>query len=95
MEFEWDESKRASNLSKHGVDFAAVEAFEWETAAVQEDRRRDYGEQRWSAQGIISGRVHTLSFAVRGTRVRVISLRTASRKERAAYGQAQAHIPHR
>ena len=29
---EWDESERVANLTKHGVDFATIEAFEWPTA---------------------------------------------------------------
>ena len=30
--YEWDEFKRIANRTKHGVDFAAIEAFEWHTA---------------------------------------------------------------
>jgi uncharacterized DUF497 family protein len=32
MRFEWDEAKRAANPAKHGVDFAAREGFDFETA---------------------------------------------------------------
>jgi uncharacterized DUF497 family protein len=28
--WDWDDDKRESNLAKHGVDFAAALAFEWE-----------------------------------------------------------------
>ena len=47
MKYEWDEDKRASNLVKHGVDFAEVEGFGWKGALTREDRRSDYGEVRF------------------------------------------------
>ena len=38
--YEWDEGKRQANLAKHGVDFADMDAFEWDTAVIDvEDRR--------------------------------------------------------
>lgn len=81
MEFEWDEGKRASNLAKHGVDFAQVEAFEWSTATIFADSRRPYGESRWLALGTMSGRVHAVVFTARGDRIRIISARRANNKE--------------
>ena len=30
--YEWDETKRRSNRSKHRLDFTAIEAFDWDTA---------------------------------------------------------------
>ena len=30
----WDETKREVNLDKHGLDFADVIYFEWETALI-------------------------------------------------------------
>jgi uncharacterized DUF497 family protein len=46
--FTWDERKRAANLHKHGVDFAIVERFEFDTALIVVDDRKDYGEVRLS-----------------------------------------------
>ena len=37
--YEWDEVKRITNLAKHGVDFATMEAFEWESAIQRLDDR--------------------------------------------------------
>ena len=47
MRFEWDETKRAANLAKHGIDF--VDALEMFAAPmlVRSDERKDYGEPRW------------------------------------------------
>ena len=53
MEYEWDEGKREANRIKHGVDFLDVVGFDWEGAALAEDRRSDYGEQRRVALGFI------------------------------------------
>ena len=40
--FGWDETKRVANLAKHGVDFASVQDFEFATAVIVIDDRRDY-----------------------------------------------------
>jgi uncharacterized DUF497 family protein len=34
MKIVWDEAKRLTNLDKHGLDFADVIYFEWETALI-------------------------------------------------------------
>lgn len=85
MNFEWDEAKRAANLAKHGVDFEAVREFDWETAVQSLDRRKDYGEPRWWAYGLIGGRLHLIVFTRRADQIRVISLRKANPKERMSY----------
>jgi uncharacterized DUF497 family protein len=90
VQFERDEAKRPGNIAKHGIDFASAERFDWDSAVVQEDRRQSYGEQRWGAQGLLDGVVHTLIFTRRGVKVRVISLRQANSKERTAYAKAKA-----
>jgi hypothetical protein len=80
VEFEWDEAKRRSNLRKHGVDFASVAAFEWESAQESEGRRKNYGERRWIVRGRIGDRLYVLAYTRRDGRVRVISLRAANRR---------------
>ena len=85
MEYEWDEGKRLRNLAKHGIDFTAAAELAWDSVVLEPDLRRDCGELRLRAQGLIGGRLHILVFTRRGPRVRVISLRKASRKEKAEY----------
>ena len=41
MEFEWDESKRLSNLDKHGIDFEDVLAVFAGSIVTVEDARFD------------------------------------------------------
>jgi uncharacterized protein len=83
--YAWDERKRAANLRKHGVDFAIVQDFDFETALVLRDDRRDYGEARYRAYGTIRARLYALVFTYREGRIRVISLRKSNAREIAAY----------
>jgi uncharacterized DUF497 family protein len=84
--FEWDERKRSHNLQKHGVDFVLVARFEFDTAVIRADDRKDYGERRYRAFGKIDGRLHVLVFTARGALTRVISLRRANPREVESYG---------
>ena len=83
--FEWDDRKAASNLKKHGVSFAVVKGFDFETARMTEDLRVDYGEERLFALGRIGRTLHALVFTPREEKRRIISLRKATAQERAAY----------
>lgn len=89
MEYEWNEGKREANRIKHGVDFAAAEQFDWDSAILAEDRRRNYGEPRYIALGPIKARVHVLVFTRRGTVIRVIGLRKVNPREVGIYEEAQ------
>ncbi len=83
----WDEPKRELNLRNHRMDFAdARDRFEWETAIVSTTRPSATGRARYTAIGMLDGRLVTLVFSLLGTEaVSAISLRPASRKERIRY----------
>jgi uncharacterized protein len=87
--YAWDERKRVSNLRKHGVDFAIVQNFDFETALVLRDNRKNYGEERYRAYGTINGRLHALVFTRREGRIRVISLRKSNAREIATYAASK------
>ena len=87
--YTWDERKRASNLKKHGVDFAIVAHFDFTTALILRDDRKDYGEERYRAYGAIKGRLYALVFTRRDGRVRVISLRKSNAREIRAYAASK------
>ncbi|MDY8108814.1 BrnT family toxin [Fulvimarina sp. 2208YS6-2-32] len=89
-ELEWDEAKRISNMSKHGIDFALAAEFYWDVARIQPDRRGDYGEDRLSATAPLLGRLHVLVYTLRNRKVRIISLRKANKRERRVYEEAMA-----
>ncbi|MCY3667024.1 MAG: BrnT family toxin [Gemmatimonadetes bacterium] len=86
--YEWDEGKRQVNLAKHGVDFADMDAFEWDTAAL--DVEEDPAEPRWIAIGFIGVVLYFVVFTERGDNIRIISLRKATRREARNYVENQA-----
>ena len=77
----FDPRKNQRNIAQRGLPFNLVEEFEWDSALVVEDTRRDYGERRFQALGLIMGRLHALVFTPRAGRVHVISLRKENRRE--------------
>jgi uncharacterized protein len=60
----WDDSKRRSNIAKHGVDFADLPDLDWTRAWVFEDRRRDYGEKRSIALVPLGRRLHAIVYTL-------------------------------
>ncbi len=86
MNYEWDDLKDAANLDKHGVGFASLEAFDWDTSLTQIDKRRQYQEIRLQTLGKINGRLHFLVHTKREPDIcRVISLRHADPTEKEIY----------
>jgi hypothetical protein len=81
MSYEFDPVKVESNLDKHGVSLADADGFEWETAVVREDTRKQYPEQRFEAKGLIGERLYVMVYCLRADAVRVISLRKANPRE--------------
>ena len=86
MEFEWDEAKNQTNVRKHGIGFDTARRIFEGTVATSADRRQDYGEERHISIGQVgAGAVIVVAHTERGGRIRLISARPASRKERKAY----------
>jgi uncharacterized protein len=52
---------------------------------IGQDTRKEYGERRYQAVGIIGEDLHMLVFTPRDGAVRVISLRRANQRERTRY----------
>jgi uncharacterized protein len=85
-DFEWDDLKAAQNLANHGVSFEAARlAFDDPFAVVREDRRQDYGEDRYVLLGMVQDHLLAAVHAQRGGRVRIISARLAEPQERRRY----------
>jgi uncharacterized DUF497 family protein len=85
MPIEFDPAKNRRNIELRGLPLDLAADLDWETAIVGIDDRRDYGERRFWALGMIGSELFNVVFTLRGGRMRVISLRRASRKERSAY----------
>ena len=90
MRFEWDENKNAENIRKHGLDFADAWQVFQNPMLMKLDDREDYGEDRWIGIGIISsGIVAVFIFTEKDQETtRIISMRKATKNERARYEKA-------
>ena len=91
MNVTFDPAKDAANMAKHGVSLTEAAGFEWGTAVVWPDTRRDYGEARMVALGYIGLRIMALVFVDRPpeqpTVRRIISLRKANSREVKRYAE--------
>ena len=86
MRYEWDKNKQATNLRKHGIEFAdAVGVFDDPRALTMEDR--DHDEQRFVTCGMDGlGRVLVVVYAYPESGIiRLISARKAGPHERRNY----------
>ena len=90
--FEWDEEKSRNNLRKHGVSFEEASTIFGDPLSVTiDDPQHSAREQRWvtlghSAKYRLLAVVHT----DRGSRIRIISARMATRYERETYEESEA-----
>ncbi len=88
--FEWDERKAQSNLAKHGVGFEeAASVFGDALAASFPDADHStQGERRMITVGFASsGRLLFVSHVERGGRIRLVSARLATARERKRHEQ--------
>lgn len=82
MRFEWNDTKRAANLTKHSIDFADVPEMFSGPMLIGHDTRKNYGETRQIGFGFIRGRLIAVAFTKREPdTIRVISARKANRRE--------------
>ena len=89
--FEWDAGNTSKNVLGHGVSQAeAEEIFFHSPLLFLDDPKHSDAESRFVAHGTTAGgRLLTAAFTVRNRRIRIISVRDMSRKERRAYDQAR------
>ena len=90
VEITFDPRKSERNLRERGFGFEIVANFDLRSAIYTVDARRDYGEIRMRALGLILDKLYALVFTMRGSALRVISLRRANRKERNRYAKAKS-----
>lgn len=91
--FEWDDHNEGKNRDKHQVQpEECEEAFFNIPFIVAEDLKHSATETRFFALGKSdSGRSLFIVFTIRANKVRVISARDMSRKERAVYEKAASN----
>lgn len=88
MNYQWDPDKADVNIDKHGVDFAdAVGVFE-DLWALTLKNDTDSGEQCFITLGMdFLSRLLVVVYTYRNDEIRIISARTATRRERRTYEQ--------
>jgi hypothetical protein len=73
MAFEWDLTKEAANVAKHGVDFSTVPAaFDDPRRLILPDATHSGSEARFYCVGNNGRGILTVRFTLRGEHIRVI-----------------------
>jgi uncharacterized DUF497 family protein len=87
LRFEWDPDKAASNVKKHGGSFQeAATVLGDQLSVTYYDPDHSIDEDRYITIGTSAeGRLIILSHTDRGNRIRIISARKATRRERRLY----------
>ena len=89
--FEWDDKKAARNYTKHGVSFnEATDVFRDLLAVEELDDWEAYGEERFILIGMAGNRLLSVVYTERGERIRIISARKATKRERENYYRQNA-----
>lgn len=87
MQFEWDPEKAHNNVAKHGVSFEeATTVFGDPLAVTIDDPDHSHGEQRFLTTGLSRRqRLIIAAHTDREGRVRIITAREATARERSQY----------
>jgi uncharacterized protein len=92
--FEWDDTKAATNLTNHGVSFERARLVFADPFVVGRiDDREAYGEDRFTMVGMVEGTLIFVVYTERGDRVRIITARQATRHEQDDYFQQNGQTP--
>ncbi|HEY9897507.1 MAG TPA: BrnT family toxin [Candidatus Sericytochromatia bacterium] len=89
LQFEWDERKAAINYRKHGISFnEARTVFNDPLSITIADPEHSSNEERYLDIGLSAeGRVLVVIYTERASKIRLISCRKATPKERKIYEQ--------
>jgi hypothetical protein len=92
--FEWDRQKGAANRRKHGVSFEeAVTVFQDPLARIHADPDHSASERRQIIIGHSQrSRMLLVAFTDRKGKIRVISARQVTRRERRAYEESREDL---
>src|SRR6266545_6867183 len=92
LRFEWDEVKAAANLEKHGISFDEAQTVfgDPHTMTIFDDLHSD-SEDRFIDIGMAAtGRILVVVYTETAERIRIISGRRATSKERRHYERQDA-----
>ena len=83
-QIDFDPKKDRENQIKHGISLGRAADMVLLNPPLVDDRFA-YGEVRYRGYGKIDADYYVLAFTIRGGRLRAISLRAMSKRERARY----------
>ena len=86
----FDPAKNERNVRVRGLSFERTADFAFDSAVFTEDERKEYGETRIVAIGLLGDRMHVLCFTETADGIRVISFRKANAREVNRYAQIRS-----
>lgn len=94
MLFEWDDDKEKINIAKHGMDFSTAALVFGDPDRIEKyDALHSVDEDRYITIGQINGIaiVVMVVYTERDPAIRIISARTATKREKEAYYHAEEY----
>lgn len=86
--FDWDKGNKDKNFKKHGISNEEAEEVFLNEPITYEDLKHSKLEKRFNSLGETdAGKKIFISFTVRGNKIRLISIRLMSKKERQQYAK--------
>jgi len=91
IEFEWDPEKEKKNIQKHGISFhEGATIFEDHFSWTFPDPDHSVGERRYLTFGLSpQGKTLIVSHTDRGKKIRLISARKTTQRERRYYEEGE------
>ena len=89
MEFEFDQAKSEANRLKHGIDFVQAQELWKDLYALQIQAKSDT-EPRFALIASMQGKVWSVFFTERNSKIRIISARRSRTNEEDLYHESRA-----
>ena len=89
MEFEFDQAKSEANRLKHGIDFVQAQELWKDIYALQIQAKSDT-EPRFALIPSMQGKVWSVFFTERNSKIRIISARRSRTNEEDLYHEGRA-----
>ena len=89
MEFEFDQAKSEANRLKHGIDFVQAQELWKDLYALQIQAMSDT-EPRFALIASMQGKVWSVFFTDRNSKIRIISARRSRTNEEDLYHEGRA-----
>lgn len=89
MEFEFDQAKSEANRLKHGIDFVQAQEL-WKDLYALQIQAKSNTEPRFALIASMQGKVWSVFFTERNSKIRIISARRSRINEEDLYHDSRA-----